>query len=124
MSANGYREMHDPLEDAVLAAMVASGWAETEDVQAAFDALDAEIEAERILCACGDEITLDHYGDGVRCPNCLVGDKPTREQAIAWVLEGEPAPSVLAWGDVPDDEPTSPMLMPLDDIEGNGRGPT
>ena len=99
MSANGMREgTYDPLDDAVLAAMVAGGWAETEDVQAAFDALDAEIEAERILCACGDEITLDHYGDGVRCPNCLAG--------------------------VPDDAPTSPMLMPLDDIEGNGRGPT
>lgn len=29
-----------------------------------------------------------------------------------------------AWGEVPDDAPTSPMLLPLDDIEGNGRGPT
>ena len=80
MSANGMREgAYDPLEDAVLAAMVASG---------------------------------------------MPAGEETREQAIAWALEGEPVPSVLAWGDVPDDAPTSPCLGPLDDLEGNGRGPT
>ena len=66
MSANGMREgTYDPLDDAVLAAMVASGM-------------------------------------------------PAGEETREW------AAAVL----VPDDAPTSPMLMPLDDIEGNGRGPT
>ena len=67
MSANGMRETeaYDPLEDAVLAAMVASGM-------------------------------------------------PAGEETREW------AAAVL----VPDAAPTTPCMGPLDDIEGNGRGPT
>ena len=76
MSANGMREgAYDPLEDAVLAAMVASG----------------------------------HKG----------------ARFAATALDAGPLPvSRLAWGEVPDDAPTTPCLGPLDDVEGNGRGPT
>ena len=120
MSANGMREgAYDPLEDAVLAAMVASdhGAEGLRQQEAALAAHPEWTDGWRAQQAAATRATswdcLEFRHTGV-----------TREQALAWALEGEPAPSVLAWGGVPDDEPTSPTLMPLDDIEGNGRGPT
>ena len=75
---------YDPLDDAVLAAMVASEYVPQTDAE----------RAEVMRLACADAGASDEY----------------QRRFIP--------------GDVPDDEPTSPRLMPLDDIEGNGRGPT
>ena len=113
MSANGIREgnAYDPLDDAVLAAMVASGMPAREGPRkwASSGLHEQARDAATIVRAARKGSTVP---------------RPTREQALAWALEDEPAPSVLAWGEVPDEPPTVMNLGALDDLEGHGRGPT
>jgi hypothetical protein len=40
----------------------------------------------------------------VSVPGLYIGKKRSREEALAWSLQGEPAPAVLAWSDVPSAE--------------------
>ena len=106
MSLGGAREGgYDPFEDAVLAAMVASGMPVGDDVREWASAVRADAPAWRsYTCRTCGLVYMGHAQDDHTCGR-------------------EAADAARAWA-VPEDAPTVRNLGPLDDVEGNGRGPT